>query len=170
MFIVGYEDDTVAIIGKLQKIAVSGVPNHSRDVRAWINANPGAFDDPLKAESLTELFEHSKVALVYGAAGTEKSTMVHHIANYFSGKRKLFLAHTNPAVDNLKRRVQAPNTEFSTISKHVYGSTSFGVTYDVLVIDECSTVGNASLLKVLEETSFDLLVLVRRVSCRRRRI
>ncbi|MEV7720568.1 AAA family ATPase [Streptomyces sp. NPDC088184] len=106
------------------------------------------------------MFEHSKVALVYGAAGTGKSTMVHHIANYFSGKQKLFLAHTNPAVDNLKRRVQAPNTEFSTISKHVYGSTSFGVTYDVLVIDECSTVGNASLLKVLEETSFDLLVLV----------
>ncbi|MER5493432.1 ATP-dependent RecD-like DNA helicase [Streptomyces sp. NPDC002490] len=160
VFIVGYEDDTVAIIDKLQKIAVSGVPNHSRDVRAWISANPGAIDDPLKAESLTELFEHSKVALVYGAAGTGKSTMVNHIANYFSGKRKLFLAHTNPAVDNLKRRVQAPNTEFSTISKHVYGSTSFGVTYDVLVIDECSTVDNASLLKVLERTSFDLLVLV----------
>jgi hypothetical protein len=160
VFIVGYEDDTVAIIDKLQAIAAGGVPNHSSDVQAWINANPGAIDDPLKAEALTAMFEHSKVALVYGAAGTGKSTMVNHIANYFEGERKLFLAHTNPAVDNLKRRVQAPNTEFSTISKHVRSSTSFGATYDVLVIDECSTVSNASLLEVLKKTSFNLLVLV----------
>lgn len=160
VFIVGYEDDTVTIIKTLQTISVGGVPNHSSDVQAWIDANPSAIDDPLKAKALTELFEHSKVALVYGAAGTGKSTMVNHIANYFENKRKLFLAHTNPAVDNLKRRVQAPNTEFSTIKKHVRSSTSFGVTYDVLVIDECSTVSNADLLEVLENTSFDLLVLV----------
>ncbi|MEU2058929.1 ATP-dependent RecD-like DNA helicase [Streptomyces sp. NPDC013455] len=160
VFIVGYEDDTVAIIEKLQAIAVDGVPGHSGDVRAWLRAHPQAIDDPLKAEALTQLFAHSKVALVYGAAGTGKSTMVDHIAHYFKDGRKLFLAHTNPAVDNLKRRVKAPNSEFSTVSKHVRGGTSFGVTYDVLVIDECSTVSNASLLDVLETTSFELLVLV----------
>ncbi|MFF9749043.1 ATP-dependent RecD-like DNA helicase [Streptomyces albidoflavus] len=160
VFIVGYEDDTVSIINKLREISASGVPNHSSDVQAWIDVNPGVIDDPLKATALTELFEDSNVALVYGAAGTGKSTMVNHIANYFESARKLFLAHTNPAVDNLKRRVQAPNSEFSTISKHVRNSTSFGATYDVLVIDECSTVSNASLLDVLEKTSFDLLVLV----------
>ncbi|EIV91758.1 Viral (Superfamily 1) RNA helicase [Frankia sp. QA3] len=160
VFIVGYEDDTVTIIKKLQAITAGGIPNHSSHVRAWISANPGVIDDPLKADALMELFERSKVAVVYGAAGTGKSTMMNHIANYFEGERKLFLAHTNPAVDNLKRRVQAPNTEFSTISKHVRSSTSFDPKYDVLVIDECSTVGNASLLEVLKKTSFDLLVLV----------
>ncbi|MEU5209331.1 ATP-dependent RecD-like DNA helicase [Streptomyces sp. NPDC020742] len=160
VFIVGYEDDTVSIINKLREISASGVPQHSSDVQAWIDVNPGVIDDPLKAEALTKLFGHSKVALVYGAAGTGKSTMVNHIANYFEDARKLFLAHTNPAVDNLKRRVQAPNTEFSTISKHVRNGRSFGSTYGVLVIDECSTVSNASLLDVLENTSFDLLVLV----------
>ncbi|NUW06800.1 AAA family ATPase [Streptomyces sp. CAI-21] len=160
VFITGYEDDTVSIIDKLRAVSASGVPQHSSDVQAWIGANPSAIDDPLKAAALTELFEHSKVALVYGAAGTGKSTMVNHIANYFEDARKLFLAHTNPAVDNLKRRVQAPNTEFSTISRHVRAGTSSGATYDVLVIDECSTVSNASFLKVLENTSFDLLVLV----------
>lgn len=86
--------------------------------------------------------------------------MVNHIANYFADKSKLFLAHTNPAVDNLKRRVEAPNTDFSTISSHIYRSKDFGSTYDVLVIDECSTVDSASLLKVLNCTTFDLLVLV----------
>ncbi len=151
VFIVGYQNDTVSIIDKLREISVSGVPQHSSDVQAWIGANPAAIDDPLKAVALTELFEHSKVALVYGAAGTGKSTMMNHIANYFEDARKLFLAHTNPAVDNLKRRVQAPNAEFSTINKHVRNSTSFDATYDVLVIDECSTVSNASLLDVLRE-------------------
>ena len=37
--------------------------------------------------------------------------MVDHIANYFNGNEKLFLAHTNPAVDNLKRRVDAPELD-----------------------------------------------------------
>jgi hypothetical protein len=160
VFIVGYEDDTVEIISKLRVITAGGISNHSGDVQAWIHSHPGVIDDPLKAEALTKLFEHSKVALVYGAAGTGKSTMVDHIANYFEDERKLFLAHTNPAVDNLKRRVQAPNAEFSTIKKHVHNSTSFDAPYDILVIDECSTVGNASLLEVLEKTSFHLLILV----------
>jgi len=75
------------------------------------------------------------------------------------GNRKLFLAHTNPAVDNLRHRVTAPNSEFSTIHGHVNNRT-IGGHYEVLVIDECSTVSNASLLEVLRVSSFDLLVLV----------
>ncbi len=160
VFIVGYEDDTVAIIEKLQEAAGEGLDRHADDVQDWLDANPGMIDDPSKAEALKALFEQSNVALVVGAAGTGKSTMVNHIANYFSPKSKLFLAHTNPAVDNLKRRVDAPNTDFSTITSHVKKSEDFGSTYDVLVIDECSTVDNASLLKVLNCTTFDLLVLV----------
>ncbi|KQS22357.1 ATP-dependent RecD-like DNA helicase [Frigoribacterium sp. Leaf186] len=159
VFIRGYEDDTVTIINKLQAVAASGVATHSGDVQTWIDANPKAIDDDLKADALRGLFVHSKVALVYGAAGTGKSTMVDHIANYFGAERKLFLAHTNPAVDNLRRRVNAPNAEFSTITSHLSGWATSGK-YDVLVIDECSTVSNASLLKVLENSSFDLLVLV----------
>ncbi len=160
VFIVGYEDDTVTIIQNLQRIASRGVDEHRKDVQLWIEAHPNAIDDQLKADALKALFEHSKIALIYGAAGTGKSTMVKNIASYFADKSKLYLAHTNPAVDNLKHLVGAPNTEFSTISKHVYSSSTFDKRYDVLVIDECSIVSNASLLKVLENTSFDLLVLV----------
>ncbi|GEK80145.1 ATP-dependent DNA helicase [Agrococcus baldri] len=160
VFMVGYEDGTVSIIEALQAEAGEGVTDHRDGVRQWLDANPDVVDDELKADALQGLFEHSKVALIYGAAGTGKSTMVDHIANYFGDERKLFLAHTNPAVDNLRRRVQAPNAEFSTISKHLRSGDVFGGSYGVVVIDECSTVSNASLLKVLEETTFDLLVLV----------
>jgi hypothetical protein len=160
VFIVGYEDDTVAIIEKLQEIAGEGVEGHAEDVQEWLDDNPGVVDDELKAEALKGLFSRSKVALVYGPAGTGKSTMVDHIAKYFSDDRKLFLAHTNPAVDNLKRRVDAPNSHFSTIASHVGRSTSLGPSYEIVVIDECSFVDNANVLKVLESTTFDLLVLV----------
>lgn len=160
VFIVGYEDDTVTIIEKLQEVADDGLDGHVDDVQHWLDANPNVIDDPAKEEALKALFEQSNVALIMGAAGTGKSTMVNHIANYFATRSKLFLAHTNPAIDNLRRRVDASNSEFRTITSHIQKSEDFGSRYDVVVIDECSTVDNASLLKVLGCTQFDLLVLV----------
>lgn len=160
VFMVGYEDDAVAIVNKLQEVAAEGLTGHAAAVEQWLRANPDAIDDDLKADALRDLFTSSKVALVYGAAGTGKTTMVNHIANYFASQRKLFLAHTNPAVDNLKDRVEAPNAEFSTVSSHIYNSSVLDPKYDVLVIDECSTLSNAKLLEVIENTNFDLLVLV----------
>ena len=158
IFMEGYEDGTVSIINQLQTIAAGGYPKHKADASAWIAANPKMFDDPLKADSLTNLFDKSKVALVYGAAGTGKTTMVDLIANYFDTDSKLFLAHTNAAVDNLRRRVNASNSEFNTI----YSQTKYptGRQYGLVVIDESSTVSNASLLNILDTISFDLLVLV----------
>lgn len=158
VFMTGYEDDTVAIVEKLQAIASEGVPDHRRDVQAWLDRNPDLIDDPLKADALKALFECSKVAVVYGAAGTGKSTMINHIARYFSSDKKLFLAHTHPAVENLRRRVDAPNRSFNTIKSHTMRGDSSH--YRLVVVDECSTVGNKALLQVLENTSFDLLVLV----------
>ncbi|MCV7604255.1 ATP-dependent RecD-like DNA helicase [Micrococcus luteus] len=167
VFITGYEDGTVEIIEQLQKITSGGIDDYADDVAAWLDENaklpdgdPQKVDDEIKADALRKLFAHSKVALIYGAAGTGKSTMVNHIANYFESDRKLFLAHTNPAVDNLKRRVDAPNAHFSTISKHVRGDWGASGHFDVVVIDECSTVSNAAFLEVLANTDFDLLVLV----------
>ncbi|MFG2000443.1 ATP-dependent RecD-like DNA helicase [Spirillospora sp. NPDC048911] len=159
VFVRGDEDGTVAIVEKLQKYASSGIDGYTVAVERWLDEAPRGIDDEAKRDALKRLFSQSKVALVYGAAGTGKSTMVDHIANYFNDKTKLFLAHTNPAIDNLKRRVTAQGSTIRTISSQIY-QTASDLEYDVLVIDECSTVSNADLLKVLEKTSFKLLVLV----------
>lgn len=158
IFIREYEDGTVAIIEKLQEYAASGVAGYQRAVRRWLSQTTPSPDDPLKAQALEELFVDSHVALIYGAAGTGKSTVISLIANYFNGNEKLLLGHTNPAVDNLKRRVNAQHSTFRTIQSQV--GRHDVIDYDVLVIDECSTVSNSDLLKVLEGTSFRLLVLV----------
>lgn len=167
VFITGYEDDTVQIIKALQARATHGFADYTEKVDAWLTLNAELpdgdtqkVDDDRKKDALRKLFAHSRVAVIYGAAGTGKSMMVNHIANFFESARKLFLAHTNPAVDNLKRRVQAPNAHFNTITKHIKGDQKTSGHFGVVVIDECSTVSNAGFLKVLEETSFDLLVLV----------
>lgn len=158
VFIRGYEDGTVAIIEKLQQFAKEGIDGYSQAVKRWLNEANRGIDDDVKKNALMSLFSQSKVALIYGAAGTGKSTMVNYIANYFNDKSKLFLAHTNPAKDNLQRKVTAQNLSFKTINSQIYSKSN--PEFDLVVIDECSTVSNADLLKVLEKTTFKLLVLV----------
>lgn len=159
IFIRGYENETAAIVSALQAIAQEGIAGYGQAVAQWLQQAPSHVDDPVKKDALARLFSDSKVALIYGAAGTGKSTMIDHIANYFNDKTKLFLAHTNPAIDNLARKVNAQHATFRTISKHIHRAGP-DPEYDLLVIDECSTVSNADLLKVLRKTSFKLLVLV----------
>lgn len=159
VFIRGYENETVSIVEKLQTYASRGIDGYAAAVERWLLEARRAIDDPTKEAALKQLFSRSRVALIYGAAGTGKSTMVDHIANYFNDKQKLFLAHTNPAIDNLRRKVTAQNSEFRTISSQVSRRASTQE-FDLLVIDECSTVSNADLIRVLEKTSFKLIVLV----------
>lgn len=159
VFFRGYENETVSIVEQLQEYASSRIEGFTQAVERWLDEAPRRIDDPIKKNALKQLFSQSRVALIYGAAGTGKSTMVDHIAHYFNDKEKLFLAHTNPAIDNLKRKVTAQNTDFRTISSQI-GKKPSTTAYDLLVIDECSTVSNADLIKVLAKTSFKLLVLV----------
>jgi len=158
VFIRGYEDDTVALVEKLQLFAGEGIDGYSLAVERWLDESNRGIDDEVKSNALKRLFSQSKVALIYGAAGTGKSTMVNYIANFFNDKTKLFLAHTNPAKDNLQRKVTAQNSTFRTINSQIYRNSDLA--FDIVVIDECSTVSNADLLKVLEKTTFKLLVLV----------
>ena len=159
VFECGYEDGIVTIIEKLQSIAQNGIAGYTQSVQRWLNERPAQIDDPLKSEALSLLFSQSCVAVIYGAAGTGKSTMVQHIAQYFNDKKKLFVAHTNPAIDNLKRRVNAQNSEFRTIRKQVNASRKAG-NYDLLIVDECSTVSNKDFIDLLNSDSFRLVILV----------
>lgn len=160
VFINGYEEDTYGILNKLKEFSSTGVAGYSDAITRWINESARNIDDQAKSHALIQLFSQSRVALIYGAAGTGKSTMVDHIAHYFSDKQKLFLAHTNPAIDNLKRKVTAQNSSFRTVSSEIHSNNAFAPNFDLLVIDECSTVSNSDFLKVLEKTTAKLIVLV----------
>lgn len=159
VFIKSYEDDTLSIINKLTELSSKGINGYDSAVDSWLKKSTYVIDSSEKKQALRKLFLDSKVALIYGAAGTGKSTMINHISNYFHDKKKLYLANTNPAIDNLRRKVNTSNCEFRTVAKQIFTNND-ATEYDLLFIDECSTVSNSDLLKVIEKTSYKLLVLV----------
>ena len=128
-------------------------------VDSWISRESYTIDDAGKKEALRQMFANSHVALIYGSAGTGKSTLIKHISNFWADKDKIFLANTHPAVDNMRRKVTAGNSEYNTIAKFL-SKWNNSTDCDVLFIDECSTVSNDDMRRVLEKASFKLLVLV----------
>ncbi len=159
LYIKSYVEDSTKIIRRLQELASSGVSQYTASIDSWLSRESYAIDDDGKKEALRQMFANSRVALIYGAAGTGKSTLIKHIANFWADKNKIFLANTHPAVDNMRRKVTAGNSEYSTIAKFLSKWNS-DVDCDVLFIDECSTVSNDDMRQVLEKANFKLLVLV----------
>ena len=159
IYIKGYADDSTVIIQKLQELASSGVLQYTNSVDSWITQESYEIDDRSKEEALRQMFSDSHVALIYGSAGTGKSTLIKHISNFWADKKKIYLANTHPAVDNMRRKVTAGNSNFNTIAKFL-SKKNFDNDCDILFIDECSTVSNTDMRKVLDKANFKLIVLV----------
>ncbi len=159
LYIKSYVEDSTEIIKKLQELASSGVSQYTASVDSWISRESYTIDDDGKKEALRQMFVNSHVALIYGSAGTGKSTLIKHISNFWADKDKIFLANTHPAVDNMRRKVTAGNSEYNTIAKFL-SKRNNNTDCDVLFIDECSTVSNDDMRRVLEKANFKLLVLV----------
>jgi hypothetical protein len=159
LFMKGYKENTIDIIKKLKELSNEGVKNYSNSVKAWIEDTDHEIDCEEKKKFLIKMFESSKVAMIYGAAGTGKSTMINHISNFFKDYKKIYLAQTNPATDNLERKVDAPNCKFMTITKFL-SKKNTNTECTILFIDESSTVNNKDMLDILNKASFTLIVLV----------
>lgn len=157
IYINNYEQDTLNIIRHLKELSKSGITNYSKSIESWLKSSPQV-DCNNKKKVLISMFENSHVALIYGAAGTGKTKLIEHISNFFHDKEKLFLANTNPAKSNLENRVRSKNSSFKTVSSFI--NSNFGNEFDLLIIDECSTISNSDMLKVLEKAKFKLLILV----------
>lgn len=156
-FIRGYEDNVHNILLGLARLRGQGIENYTAIAEAWINSDPGKVDCDEKRQALRRIFAHSRVAMIYGAAGTGKSTLINHIANIFETSSKIFLANTKPAVYNLQRKVDAPASQFMTIAAYL---ARHAPACDILFVDECSTVCNSDMLDILDRGAFTALVLV----------
>lgn len=159
IYIRSYVEDSTAIIKKLQELASSGVSQYTSSIDSWMLKESYVIDDSSKKNALRQMFADSHVALIYGSAGTGKSTMIKHVSNFWADKDKLFLANTHPAVDNMRRKVTAGKSKYSTIAKFL-SKKNYNTDCDILFIDECSTVSNDDMRRVLEKANFKLLVLV----------
>lgn len=159
IYIKEYAENSAKIIRKLLDLSSEGVTQYTSSVDSWLSKAAYSIDDEGKKSALRQMFEKSHVALVYGSAGTGKSTLINHIANFWGDNEKIFLANTHPAVDNLRRKVTVGNSKYYTIASFI-SNRNFITECDVLFVDECSTVSNNDMIKVLEKANFKLLVLV----------
>lgn len=159
IYINEHDVDTSAIIEKLQNNAECGEEGYYEFAEEWINNNPEArvIDDETKKQHILNLFTKTKVALIYGSAGTGKTTFISYVSKLFSALDILFLANTNPAVSNMERVVGNGNGTFLTVEKAKNGNRKNKC--NLLIIDECSTISNRDMLSVLTNISCDLLLL-----------
>ena len=152
------EDDLAYIIMRLLELSRAGVPGYRSSSMAKINGMNPMPDDEKKIEIAANMFDKSNVALLYGSAGTGKTTLVNIICDLFASSRKIAIANTNPAVYNLRRRIKDALCDCMTVSKYLLSDDSS--VCDLLIVDECSTVSNSDMKKVLERGGFKLLLLV----------
>lgn len=159
VFINEYKLDTCTIIQKLKELASSGVEDYAADVEFWLLFEDYEIDCEEKRNIISRIFSESKVGVIYGSAGVGKSTLINHVSHYLNSENKLYLTQTNPAKENLMRKIDADNATFSTIASFLY-QESWTAEYELLVIDECSTVSNSDMVAVLEKANFKMLLLV----------
>lgn len=159
VYIKVYEENTIKIIKKLQALSMQGIQGYKASVKEWLNSQNKILNDEKQKYVLENLFDNSKVAFIYGSAGTGKTTMIKYISDYYNDDEKIFLANTNPAVENLRAKVKAKNSQFYTI-RRILTNSRIIKECKVLVIDECSTVSNGDMLSILNNIDFELLILV----------
>lgn len=160
VYIREYVDDIKNIINILLKLSTDGIKGYQNYVQSWLQQPEIKIDCQEKEAIIKRMFIDSKLAMLYGAAGTGKTTLINYLSMLFYDKKKLLLANTNPAVDNLKMRIKVSNCTFSTIYSYLNQKKYIDRKYDILIIDECSTVSNSDIISVLNTTEYDILLLV----------
>lgn len=156
IYIKNYVDACVYILNEIQKLTKNGLTNYNNSMTIWLNNLANPIDCEEKKTILKSLFIDSNVALIYGAAGTGKSTLISYISNYFSDHNKVFLTNTNTAKSNLERRIKTEKCTYLTVSKFLKNP----IKTDVLFIDEASTISNRDMQNTLQLAEFKLLILV----------
>ena len=167
VFIKGNEDKTIEVLQNIlnlsSEISSCSMYYDENDVDELENLNEGErLDDPVKKEILLSMLLSSKVHFVFGAAGTGKTTLLNHISHLMLSGQRAFLAKTNPAVQNLRRKIASKkNTDcFVTIDKFNNNYMYRQIHFDLIVVDECSTVKNEELLKIISDNDISTIVLV----------
>lgn len=160
IFMEGYETSTLDIINKINELSHEGIDGYNASYKFWADSANCLNDVSEEKKTILEnLYSNASVAMIYGAAGTGKTKMISVLSEYFSDKEIIFLANTNTAVENLSRRVNLNNSNCYTIAEFI-NKNYLSKECDLLIIDECSTISNEDILKVLEISDFKLLLLV----------
>lgn len=158
LYVKNYFELTKAIIGKLQQYTSEGV----RDYLQTINGKKEVIekiDNNEKKKIVSNIFKHSRLGMIYGAAGTGKTKVAEHIAKIFDDKNILLLANTNAAKNNLQDRINNAFCDCYTVHDYIKNKNSNKI-YDLVIVDECSTVCNEDILQLFEKCNSEAYLLL----------
>lgn len=144
-----YEKSTVFILKTLLKLSYISNGGQKEFNEKYLKQSKMEFGDPKKEEALKYVFVDSRVLLIYGAAGTGKTTLINMISTMMAGRRKLFLTKTYAALQNLKRRIENPGTDVEFISLDSFSKKIRLPDYNIIFVDECSTIDNRTMMTFL---------------------
>lgn len=153
-----YVSNTAVILQNLLYFSSSGNDGQQQLNQNFIVGIDETTVDHAKISALENIFVSSKVMMIYGAAGTGKTTLMNYISDLMDGRSKLFLAKTHTALENLQRRIKSPGytSVFSGIDSFTRSGGSSD--YDVIFVDECSTIDNRTMVKLFEKVDDDSLL------------
>ena len=155
-----YEANTLFILEKLLKLSKVSNRGQQESNSRYLRKRNIKFEDPLKKVALQKVFVNSQVMLIYGAAGTGKTTLINYVSNMMNQSKKLFLTKTHTALQNLKRRIENPGSDSDFISIDSFTKMITLTDYDLIFIDECSTIDNRTMKKMLEKIDDDTLLVL----------
>ena len=150
-----YERTTMFILKRLLKLSHISNREQQRYNEKYLRECGIEFEDELKKIALKSLFVSSQIMLIYGAAGTGKTTLINYISQMMIQSKKLFLSKTHTALQNLRRRVDdgSGNMQFSSIDRVIKSNEI--INYDIVFVDECSTIDNRTIKTLLEKMNED---------------
>jgi len=154
-----YEKNAMDIVNILK--SYNEIP--SNDILSYIRENRinclrlDLTDD--KKQAINDVFENSSAAIIHGPAGTGKTKMLEALTTILKDYKKIYLSNTTTSVENLRRRISEYDEEnaiFKTTSSYIKYDRN---NYDILIIDECSTVSNVEMIKILKKQEYKLIIL-----------
>lgn len=126
------------------------------NVKDSINKEKFGELDDYKKENLPKVFDGTNLCMIYGTAGSGKTTMLKYILPSLPHLNVLCVSVTQASVQNLRNKLDDKN-KVCTIKSALKNSFP---AIDVLVIDECSTVSNKDMNDLLTKFTPTYLVLV----------
>ena len=158
--IASYYDTTINILSHLLRLTHNPIFDRQEKNERFLKKCGINFDDVNKKIALKYLFVNSNVMLIYGAAGTGKTTLIKYISNRFEDARKLYLTKTHTALQNVERYLdnKGDNCDFEIIDS-ITRSNSI-VTHDIVFVDECSTIDNRTMELLLRIVRDDVLLVM----------
>lgn len=153
VYIVNYALETALIMKLLLNFSKQGNSGQRTLNKKYVSEIEDKLEDSAKRAALLNAFIYSRVMMIYGAAGTGKTTLMNYISNLMEGRKKLFLTKTHTALENMRRRIRdrGASSVFSSIDRLVRSKEK--LEYDLVFIDECSTIDNRTMRLLLQNVA-----------------